>query len=236
MVKNEKIKDTAREERVAIVEKGFANICGWHVGLDSIWIHDGVMKADLIMWSDRHRKPFSGGYQKGSSVEIGTTECVYYVSEIKKFGKNNEKPGYAILSVTKPESVTTKGYSEMEEVEETTAAKIGDVKFGLGNILREKDGKMVAGIYPPVNSPLGNDFDVCEGDTLWVGECAYNVEKIVEGHSTKNGRYENGYIILKKLKQKITGEGPIIPGELMSRPPFNLKDVPELFGNKRGEK
>lgn len=229
------VKDDSKvkPENIKVEEKKFVTICGWYVGIDSIWIGNGLIKADLVMWSENHKKPFSGGYRKGSSVQIGSTDCIYYVSEIKKFGKNNEKPGYVLLSVTKPENITTKSCPEKEEIEATTVARIGDLKFGLGYVTRGEDGKMVASICPPMNSPLGADIDIREGDTLWVGECAYNVEKIVDGHRTKDGRYENGYIVLSKLKQKITGEGPLIPGEMMSRPPLNLEDVPEHFGKKR---
>lgn len=215
MEKDSKIKP----ESIKIEEKKFVDICGWHVGLDSIWIDKSLIKADLVMWSDSHKKPLSGGYQKGSSVQIGSTDVIYYISEIKKFGKNNEKPGYVLLSTTKPENITINSCPEKEEIEATTVARIGDVKFGLSYVTREKEGKMIASICPPMNSPLGADFNVYEGDTLWVGECAYNVEKIVDGHRTKDGRYENGYIVLKKLKQKFSNEEPAILGEWISQPP-----------------
>ncbi|MEM3563213.1 MAG: hypothetical protein QXR19_08290 [Candidatus Jordarchaeaceae archaeon] len=225
MAKN-KEKHAESPERITIVEGNTVNICGWHVGLSSIWIDNGIIKADLTMWSDKFRKPLSGGYSKGSEVKIGTTNCTYYVYEIKKFGRNNEKPGYIVLSTQKPETLTTKNCQETEPIEATTRARIGDVHFGLGLVYKEKNGKMAATICPPLNSPLGQDFNVYEGDTLWVGECAYKVEKIVDGHRKPDGRYENGYIVLKKHKNLLPDKGPTIPGQWMSQPPTAPKDVP----------
>ncbi|MBS7249744.1 MAG: hypothetical protein KIH08_04000 [Candidatus Freyarchaeota archaeon] len=225
MAKN-KEKQSASPERITIVEGHTVDICGWHVSLSSIWIDNDSIKADLAMWSDKLRKPLSGGYPKGSEVKIGTTNCTYYVHEIKKFGKNSEKPGYIVLSTQKLETLTTKKCQETESIEATTRARIGDVDFGLGLVYKEKSGKMAAAICPPLNSPLGEDFDVYEGDTLWVGECAYKVEKIAEGYRKPDGRYENGYIVLKKHKKLLTDKGPTILGQWISQPPTAPKDVP----------
>ncbi len=226
MAEDQKDRQSTKAERVTIVEGGSVDICGWHVALTSIWIHNGSIKAELAMWSDKIKKPLSGGYSKGNKVEIGTSNCIYYVYEIKKFGKNNEKPGYIVLTTNKPEILETKNYQELESIEATTRAYIGDADFGLGLVYKRNDGKMVATICPPLNSPLGQDFDLCEGDTLWVGECAYNVEKIVDGYRKPDGRYENGYIVLKKHKELLPNKGPIIPGEWISQPPTTPKDDP----------
>ena len=232
MAKREETKHTEGAENILIEEGKTVDICGWHVALDSIWIHEGTIKADLMMWSDSFKKPLTGGYEKGTPVKIGTTECTYHVAEIKKYGKNNEKPGYVVLSRTRPESTTTIPCPEEEIIEETTRAKIGDVEFGLGNIRKSENGALVAPVHPPANSLLGGGFTLREGDTLWVGECAYKVEKIIDGHTARDGRYVNGCIVLGKLEQKLTDGSPPIPGELISQPPFGNHPHPQ---KKKGD-
>jgi len=215
-----------------IVEGKFVDFCGWHVCLASIWIDKGSIKADIVMWSDKFKKPISGGYSRGDRVRVGTSDCVYYLCEIKKFGRNYEKPGYIVLSTKKPEAAAARECLELESIEETTRACICDVEFGLGAIYKRKnDGRMVAQICPPLNSPLGQDFDVFEGDILWVGECAYKVEKIVKGGKKPDGKYRNGYVMLRKCSHLLPSESPVIPGELMSQP-SSLGDAP--FNTEKG--
>ncbi len=198
-------------ERIVIFEREHVDICGWHVSLASIWIYDGIIRAEIEMWHDKVLKPISGGYMKSDEIEIGTSGCTYYLCEIKKFGKNNEKKGYIVLSKKRPEEAPAAHKClESESIEATTVAHIGDVEFGLGYVYRENDGKLVAQICPPLNSLLGEDFDVVEGDIIWVGECAYKVEKLVEGHRMPNGRYENGYMVLKKCRQLLSSNSPVV--------------------------
>ncbi|MHA1364672.1 MAG: hypothetical protein ACTSP1_19460 [Candidatus Freyarchaeota archaeon] len=232
MIGGEEFGHSERSETLRIEERGFVDVCGWHVCLDSIWIDNGTIKADLVMWSDGHMKPLTGGYEKGSEVRIGTTECTYYVREIKKYGKNNERPGYLILSIEKPKNTQREPCSKEEIIEETTRARIGEVEFGLGSIRKTEEGKLAAHIHPPQDSPLGEPFTLCEGDNLWVGVCAYGVERIIDGHTTEDGRYVNGCVVLKKLERFI-GEGITVPGELMSQLPF--KQLPNTSSERQSD-
>ena len=86
--------------------------------------------------------------------------------------------------------------------EETTRLKIGELDFGVGNIWKNENGKIVARIHPSRKSELydelGEYFDFNEGDTFRIGKHTYLIDKIVKGRELENGRHESGHILIRK--------------------------------------
>lgn len=201
-----------KTEEILLKENETKKICETYVRADSVWISDGSIYMDIITWTDKNQKPMSGGYKKGDKFEP-ETNCTYYVNEIKKFGRNNENAGYIVLTSVKPVKTQSDECKEEETIEETTQPTICSAIFGVGNIFKRKNGKIAAMIS--MGTPKLGTFDVFEGDTLWVGEHAYTVSKIVEG---KN---EVGYVVLKKIKNLINNNTSVVSGELINAP--NIK-------------
>lgn len=129
--KNETKSDISTNKgEILIKEKETVTISNWYVQVDSIWIKEGIIRTDIVMWAKDQLKPLEGGYKTGDEVKIGITDDKRYVKEIKKFGKNNEQKGYVILVEKKPQNITTVVCDNDLSIEETTKAHVGEVELG----------------------------------------------------------------------------------------------------------
>lgn len=173
-------KEEAPEE-VWIKEYESANIFDtWNVTVKGIFMHSGKIKAELDisagfddLLKDTPSMPLYLGHRLGEEVIVGHGND-YYLKEIKKFGK--DVPGYVVISKEKPTEIESEKCEEQIFLENTAGAL--DSGLSLGEI-KEENGKKSAEVF--YSEIEGNDFHffACKGDAIWVGECAYSIDEIM---------------------------------------------------------
>src|SRR3989338_171775 len=184
---------TENEEIIEVMIREYESASifeNWTVKVNGIFMHSGKIKAELDvsggfdeLLKDTPSMPLYIGHERSDEVIVGHGRD-YYLKEIKKFGKDN--PGYVVISTEKP-TEESKICQEEVSIEETTVGNVGGTRIGIAGIW-DTDGKISVQM-----SFSGVNYVAFENDTIWVGECAYNVEKISKGD-------ENGYILLKRLE------------------------------------
>ncbi len=203
---NASVEDTMEE--IKIMEYDHVTVCNVNVSVDSLWISEGVIRADMAYWNHPGQKPMEGGYREGDGIEF-SKGCTYYVKEIKKYG-TNEMPGYVVLSRSKP-YIPPRICPEKDMFESTVVAHLGDIRFGVASY-----GKKLGITIAPIKITLGKNTEIKlrEGSILWVGSCAYRLEEI------KERKDENDDIIFVRVNEFLSKDSiPPVGGEEINKPP-----------------
>ena len=197
------VKKEAPEEIVEVMIKEYesASIGAWNVKVNSIFMHSGVIKADLKVNSALGEipgyeppQPMGAppyfGHKKGDGIAFGAATQPTYIKEIMKFGR--DKAGYVIISIEKPAEAEPRKCEEQIFLEKHAGEPAAGFKLGE---IRKIEGTVSAELfYDEFVSNNEFHFFAYENDTVWLGECAYNVEEIIK----KDGGDE--YVKLKFLE------------------------------------
>jgi hypothetical protein len=165
---------TYGQDEITLTEGIPQEICGRYVILDGVWADNGVQKADITVLLTMQSKPITGGYSKGTEINISDKSgCKFYVYSILKYGKNK---GTVVLSAKFPEKTLSdckESITFWESVYQTNDFVTGIYSWSLSAIPDTNTAVMKM-----ANKDSISTLTLKKGDVVWMGECLYRLDVI----------------------------------------------------------